>query len=394
MKITTDFECGHGAPRQLGPRHWRVDTIHDYFDAKSSCSYNRYFCFRIAAAPEDPAVTIRVEIHPDPALANSHFMTHFPGPVWYAARNWTHWAPLARTWPAAVKFHDDHIELNIPVRPGEEMYVAADAPLRYFDLVAWLDTLERSARMDVESLGKSFEGRDIPLVRIHGRQAQLPRMLVLAGQHPSEHGGPRACEGIVEYLLSSIAEAREITDHFDVAVIPMVNPDGNVRGNSGTNAQRLPVNISVGFEGAAEGKPLAIHENQLLWSWLARAFRPEYSLHFHGFAGWRNAGDLPGDGIYVFQEPEGVFDRPEKARRYKNILNRLLFETPAFSMFFRETGGLTPSMLEHQMARAFGTLGLIYEVNCSSVGPSEQFRRGPAVLGAMARAIVRDEIAG
>ncbi len=43
----------------------------------------------------------------------------------------------------------------------------------------------------------------------------------------------------------------------------------------------------------------------------------------------------------------------------------------------------------YQLAEKFGTLGVLYEINVSA-GLSEQFQRGPQVLGAVVRALMRD----
>jgi hypothetical protein len=66
------------------------------------------------------------------------------------------------------------------------------------------------------------------------------------------------------------------------------------------------------------------------------------------------------------------------------------FETPAFSAHWGITGVLSPDMFEYQLAQKFETVPMLYEINAGSVGPTEQFRRGPQVLGAIGRALLDD----
>jgi len=47
-------------------------------------------------------------------------------------------------------------------------------------------------------------------------------------------------------------------------------------------------------------------------------------------------------------------------------------------------------MMEFHLAKQYGTISWLYEVNGSSVGRNDQFQRGPQVFGALARAILRD----
>jgi predicted deacylase len=322
-----------------------------------------------------------VEIFPDPVLKESHFMTHYPSYIWYSVRQLARWAPLQNTWPSSVTFHEKHIELSIPVHPGMEMFVASHYPLRYSDLMKWHEKVEGDGvALEKGFIGRSYEGREIPYCRIRAGKGSRPKVLVFAGQHSSEHGGIVASQGIVDYLCSGMAEARELARRLDVVVIPMINPDGNVHGFTGTNAQRLPVNMSVSFGGAAEGKKLEVHESQLLWTWIVKKFHPDYLLHFHSYSGWR----------YAFEHPEKVFKNASKVRLYRRIYRRLYFETAGYTAHWPETGKISESMLEAQLARKYGTLSILYEVNSSTVGPSRQTRRGPEIFTSLARSVLQD----
>jgi hypothetical protein len=386
MNITTDFECGGGKRlEQVAPGHWRVEANGD------GSGYDKYFCVRINSQDDEPKTVIRLDVHPDRDLGEAgarFFASHFPSHIWYSVANWQRWLPLRNTWEDAVTFHDDFIELRIPVAPGTEMHVATNVPLRYSDLLQWIDTMgEKHDGLQIGSIGRSVEDRDIPVLRLPGARNGLPKMFVFAAQHPSEHGGNWACEGIVEYALSTVSDARVITDNFDLAVVPMINPDGNVRGLSGANAE--DINMFPDFAGAAAGTPATAHENRLLWQWLCSDFVPDVIVHFHGYMGWRRHAVPPYDGIYLLQEADELYTDPERLSAYWAIRDRLAFETPAYTAAWH-AGPLDETSIEHQLAVKFQTLSAFYEINTGAVGPFDQYRRGPQVLTAVAKALVLD----
>jgi hypothetical protein len=239
----------------------------------------------------------------------------------------------------------------------------------------------------LESLGQSFEGRDIPVLRLG--TPDRPKLLAMAGMHSSEHSGVFGCQGIVEYLTSRISEARRMIEAFDIAVLPMLNPDGNVHGYSGGTAERLAINNSMDFEGVAAGNLPRTHENCLLWRWLCEEFTPDFCLHFHAYLGWKRNADHPYDALFLLDNPAELLSTLRLAE-HQAIVDRMLFDTPAFSAHWGITGTLSADMFEHQLARQFDTMSVLYEINAGSVGPSEQFRRGPQVLSAIGRALLDD----
>jgi hypothetical protein len=384
MNLTTDFECGSGKLIRLGENRWRLETCADRF------GYNKYFCLRIESAPTDPPVNLELEVVADPALdGRSHFMTHFPSHLWYTDREWNRWVPLRNTWESAVTFEEHSLRIRVPVAPDKAIYLATNPPRRYSDLtrsIAGFTPHDRSP-VRIESIGRSFEGRDIPVLRL-GREGR-PRLLILAGMHSSEHGGVWACEGILRYAASSIAEAQRLIGGLDLAIVPMLNPDGNVHGYSGGNTQRLAINNSLDFDGAADGRQPQTHENAELWRWL-ETFRPEVFLHFHGYVGWKKFADPPYDGIWAVADLQRFVTDPRRVAAQRAIVDRILFDTAGFSAHWDHVGELTPGTLDYELARAFGTIGVLYEINTGAVGPSQQFRRGPEVFGAVARALLDD----
>lgn len=384
MKLTTKFECGSGVLRQIGEGHWRLETVAD------ACGYNKYFCFEVENEKDALPVELRVDIVPDPKLGRaSHFLSHFPSSIWYSNGNWGRWVPLQNTWEDSATFHDDHIALKIPVQPGVRMQVATNVPFRHSDLCAWLESLQmtHAEMLRVTAIGKSHDGRDIPVLRM-GRGSR--RFLVVAGQHPSEHSGVWASRGIVEYLLSGIAEARRIREAFDVAILPMLNVDGNVLGRSASSSQQFERNNSLDFEGVGSEANPVYTENARLWEWLGEHFHPDLLLHFHGYLGWRRSGDFPGDGIYIPARAADESDHAPRWRLQQAVLDRMLFDTCGNSAHFGQFGETTSAFLDTRIVEAFDAVTICYECNAGTTGAWSQFRRGTQAFIAMTNAVLFD----
>jgi len=386
MKVDVDFECGGGKRiARLAERHWRLETTGD------ASGYTKYFCVRVAPEPHERGSIHRIDVHPDADLGEkgvNYFRSHFPADLWCSRGGWGRWLPFRESAGNSVRFHGEWFEVNLAVQSETELCLAAHPPLRYSDLMTWVSRLAKrhGERLRVCSLGRSAEGREIPLLLLPGTSRSLPRFLVLAGQHPSEHSGCRASQGIVEYLLSSIAEAREIADRFDFAVIPMMNPDGNVRGLSGANGE--DIDLAEDFSGAAAGAALRATENRLFWQWLRSEFPPDLMLDLHAGHGSAAHSGPTYDGAALFvRDVEKLYRDPRRVAAYRAIQDRFCFETPSCAAPGECLG---EKFVEYQAAAAFGTLAALYHVNANMTGTQEQFRRGPQLLAAMARALLRD----
>ena len=76
--------------------------------------------------------------------------------------------------------------------------------------------------------GKSAGGRDLMVVRVHAGDGKArPAALIAGNIHGDEYIGNRAATAAISLLLKEDdALAAEALEHFDVYVIPVMNPDG------------------------------------------------------------------------------------------------------------------------------------------------------------------------
>jgi|JI6StandDraft_1071083.scaffolds.fasta_scaffold08909_4 murein tripeptide amidase MpaA len=82
----------------------------------------------------------------------------------------------------------------------------------------------------VTMLGKSIAGNNIEAITLGTRGK--PLLLIMARAHPSETVASFVMEGVVRMLMSEEVEARFLLEQCRVLLVPMLNPDGVVHGNS------------------------------------------------------------------------------------------------------------------------------------------------------------------
>nr|XP_022916599.1 carboxypeptidase B-like [Onthophagus taurus] len=92
--------------------------------------------------------------------------------------------------------------------------------------MSYLDNLsQKYGYVSVESLGKTFEGRDIKVVKIStGGNFDKPAIFIDAGLSPREWIGPAQALYIIDYLLDK--SNQNLIETVDWYILPLVNPDG------------------------------------------------------------------------------------------------------------------------------------------------------------------------
>ena len=97
-------------------------------------------------------------------------------------------------------------------------------------------------------LGRSLSGLQLPLLHITNHSAKgfngYPKknIIVTGRAHPAESSGSFMLRGFIEWLLGTSHEAAEVRDRINFFIIPMLNPDGVVLGNSRTSGAGKDLN--------------------------------------------------------------------------------------------------------------------------------------------------------
>ncbi|NWS49325.1 CBPC2 carboxypeptidase, partial [Probosciger aterrimus] len=117
-------------------------------------------------------------------------------------------------------------------------FFAHSYPYTYTDLQRYLRALMgdpvRSRYCAVRALCRSLAGNTVYVLTITSTSSTAPKRAVVlsARAHPGESGGSWAMRGCLDFLLSACADARLLRHLFIFMVVPMLNPDGVVVGNS------------------------------------------------------------------------------------------------------------------------------------------------------------------
>lgn len=146
------------------------------------------------------------------------------------------------------------------------------------ELVAYLNKIDSlSTKVTIRSIGKSVEGRDIPLVMItedeaFGSQRSIkPIVLIFCQQHGNEPSGKEAALILIGELAAG--SFQDLLQCLDVMIVPMVNPDGAEKGKR-RNANDMDLNRNHVI--LSEPEVCALH--QLFLEWM-----PEVTLDVHEY---------------------------------------------------------------------------------------------------------------
>ncbi|CAE7640557.1 AGBL1, partial [Symbiodinium pilosum] len=130
-------------------------------------------------------------------------------------------------------------------RKEDELFFAAYPPYTYSMMQGFLSCLEQEPDARTHfvraELCRSIGQLPVPLVAIsqglredddESKAKAKPAVVITARQHPGEVVGSWAVQGLLRFLLGRTPAARRLREAYLFHVIPMVNVDGVVHGNS------------------------------------------------------------------------------------------------------------------------------------------------------------------
>ena len=121
-----------------------------------------------------------------------------------------------------------------------------------------------SSRASVLELGRSVEGRPMSVVSFGDQGRSVPRIWIIAHQHPGETMAAWFIEGLVWRLFDDGDPAAcALLDKAQIYVVPSMNPDGRARGNHRTNAAGRDLNREW-LSPSLEASPEVFHVRQAM----------------------------------------------------------------------------------------------------------------------------------
>ena len=236
--------------------------------------------------------------------------------------------------------------------PGPRLFVARLEPYRLSDLDRLLESIRKSRRAQITSIGKTVGGRDVEVVRV-GDAAAPYRVFVRARAHPWESGSSWVAQGLIQRLLKDDEDARTFLAQYVVYVLPMANKDGVARGMTRFNVNGKDLNRNW-------DKPAdvgLVPENAALERWLegmiAAGRRPHLAVELHN----------DGRGLlHISRPPVPQLDRHlARMATLEDLLRRKTWFTEgSTNAVFRNSGTLGDGWLER-----YGIDAVVHELNCN-----------------------------
>ncbi len=126
----------------------------------------------------------------------------------------------------------------------EALWVSAQELITPDVYDAWNERIVRSTDTELSLLGQSLEGRPIPMLSSPGERDEV--VLLIGRQHPPEVSGALAFFAFTSTVLDDSPLARQFRERFAVIAVPLLNPDGVVRGHFRHNVGRKDLNRDWG----------------------------------------------------------------------------------------------------------------------------------------------------
>ena len=187
------------------------------------------------------------------------------------------WDPLAK-------------EATVPVRfERESLWVAHVPPYTVSRLQGLLSELKRSASVRLETIGRTMENRELPLVTVtdfEERETDKKTVWLIARQHAWEAGTSFVMEGALRFIASDEPAARDLRQRVMFKFVPMMAHDGVVHGKvrfnmSGYDLNRHWNNQGWRSEDFEEHMPEIAFVKKAIFAWLDTGKRIDLMVNLH-----------------------------------------------------------------------------------------------------------------
>ncbi|MGQ9589425.1 MAG: M14 family zinc carboxypeptidase [Planctomycetota bacterium] len=348
--IDTGFE-------NASPLYWEVDAagrvhVHLVYDQERSSPNraNGHWHFRVEATKGSDLTLVLHNF--DNVWNGKPGLFAKAGTPCLASRDGKRWEHLATS--VVKEPSGSALEVRLPMAE-DAMYVAGVEPYALRDLDALLREIRPHAAVEISTIGKTVEGRDLEIIRV-GNPAAAHRVLLRARAHSWEAGGNWAVQGLIRRLLAPDELAARCRDAYCLYVLPMANKDGVARGRTRFNLRGMDLNRK--WDRPAD--PALAPENHALERWLDERKRagelPELALDLHNDQ----------DGGLHLSRPEGdLKEYLDRMKRLEDLLRRhTSFTEGSSGPDFRNPGTFGEGLLER-----YGIHAAILELNANWIAP-------------------------
>jgi murein tripeptide amidase MpaA len=280
ISVTTNFEGGSiGNIETVSPTHLRCPVVGQADQDHRNRQANWYY-FRLDHLPKAPVTVDLVNIAGEYNYrAPAYAVEKSTRPVYsYDGLHWTHFRDDQVTWEPK----EPHLTLTFtPER--DRMWIAHVPPYTNKDLDALLNGFRQSPFLQRQSVGKTVEGREMPLLTITNPKTPPDHKKVvwlMFRQHAWETGSSWAGEGAIRFLLSDDDRAAKIRDRVIVKIFPMADPDGVAHGGVRFNRNGYDLNRNWDTIDPAKMPEIAAQHKAVI-DWIDSGHKVDFFLSLH-----------------------------------------------------------------------------------------------------------------
>jgi hypothetical protein len=225
--VFDNFESGSiGDVRRVSDTNWEISLADDNDNPDLPDSWRNWWYVRMGHLSVHSMTCI---------LLNNRGWPYYYLPVYsYDRKQWYRFTEDEVS-------QNDNDELLIEKKfEKETVWLARFYPYTYSDLNAYLNKIQDSPYVDIETAGFSTDGHPIYLLTLTDFSVPVDdkkRIWMHARTHPAETGPSFLLEGFVDFLLANTLETSDILSEFEFHMVPMQNVDGVIAGNYRTTPQ-------------------------------------------------------------------------------------------------------------------------------------------------------------
>jgi Zinc carboxypeptidase len=334
--LDTNFPAGKVASCQVTGSNEFTLTIEPEDAPPINCS--AWYAFRLK--PREGAATQRIKVNLNYGICGHRYWPK-------SSTDGTQWDYLPKKNVAITKVANVN-QASLTVRMGDApIFISAQEIIVPATYGAWIEKMATSQSVDQWILGKSAEGRDIPALTLkHTGSNPKHRVILIGRQHPPEITGALAMLPFVETLNADTELARKYRAKFTTVVVPMLNPDGVVRGHWRHNTGSTDLNRDWG--------PFKQPETRLMDNLLKEiATHPDKELSF--FADFHSTQN---DIFYTIPD-----EFPTKPKLFiKKWLGRLQERMPDYKVERSTNANLEQANSKNYVYKTYGVPSVTYEM--------------------------------
>ena len=280
ISASSDFEGGSiGKVEAVSPAHLRC-AVAGQSDQDNRNRQANWYYFRLDNLPKGPVTIDLVNLAGEYNYrAPAYSVTKGSRPLYsYDGKTWTHFRDDQVSWEPK----EPHLTLVFtPER--SRAWIAHTPPYTNRDLAALLESAGKSPLLRRQAVGRTVEGREMPLLTIAAPPAGAAKRKVvwlMFRQHAWESGTSWVGEGAIRFLLSNDPRAAKIREQAEFKIFPMADPDGVARGGVRFNRNGYDLNRNWDLVDPVKMPEIAAQRKAIL-DWVDGGGRVDFFLALH-----------------------------------------------------------------------------------------------------------------